>query len=1231
MERSFLQRLLQPLAEIRSGEAGTALMMFAYSFLAMTSYNIIQPLTRSKLISSLGAVNIPYVIFGAGLFIGALMLAYTRFYSLLPRRWALPISQAAMAAVMLIFWTLFRTRPAWADWVSVGFFVWGNLLGVLVISQFWTLANGIYDPRQAKRLFGFIGGGVMLGGMTGSGLTSFIVETVGANTLLLWSALTLIACVVLVSAILGREKGAVQIPAGAANEKDTGVTLKRAVQLLRQSRQVQIIALVIGFGSLGAAIIDQQLNMAAEGMGGEDSIGKFLAQVRFYVSAAALVIQVWLTPRIHRYLGIGFALLMLPTTLAVTATAILLTGMPWTAAIARISDQSLRYSVDKTTREVLFLPLPSELRQEVKPLVDVTVDRVSRGLGAILLLILIQPWGLHLGWQQLSFVALGLAVMWYFNAFRAKREYLKAFRLSLERRDVRPEGLRLGGADLSTVEALMEELAHPDEHRVLYAIEILDSLEKRNLITPLLLFHESRAVRARVLQALGTLKPDVAERWLPSIQRMIGDESPEVRAAAISALVNVRNERVTDIVRPYLDDADPRIATTAAAVMARSGSENDVATSVGVLTRLASDTREAAAEARKDVAVAIRQIPAPRFRQLLIPLLYDSHPEVATEAMRSVRALGASDPLFVPTLVSLLRHRSLKSSARDALVGYGEGVLDTLSYLLRDTGDDIWVRRHLPATIARIPTQKSVDILIEALKDADSFLRYKAVTGLEKLHREHPELTIDRQPIEALAAKEALAYCNHLTLHDNLFNREKLSADGLLAAALQEKMARAVDRVYRLLGLIYPWRDIGAARYAIEHGDARLRAGALEYLDNLLPPPLRKRLMLLVDDVPIDEKVRRANVVIKTRPRDAEETLLQLINDGDQIVAAAAIDLVEERKLWSLANDIEFVLAHRDAKDWYVFEAASWALAAYRLPENRRRGLWIEPLPAVQLAARLRRMTVFASVSVAELFRIAGSGRQIRYESGRILYQEGAVPEQLQFVLDGTVTAKADGEDARHVVPPAALGFEQILQGRPMPETIRTAEPTVCLALSHDELRTLISTNTDLVEGLFRMIAGGPQASGRFAIKSLAANAAPLPTHALTPIEKMLILETVPVFAEIGPNEMGHLVSIAHEMRLDEDSTLFTASDTPAVWAVLAGRISLESAAGEPPVIVEAGDVVGVYETLAGAGIGRHAVVVGAGRALRIEREELFELLGQRPELLQRLFGALFRSATPLV
>ena len=48
------------------------------------------------------------------------------------------------------------------------------LLGVLLISQFWTLANLVYDPRQAKRLFGFIGGGAPLGGIAGSAILQVV-------------------------------------------------------------------------------------------------------------------------------------------------------------------------------------------------------------------------------------------------------------------------------------------------------------------------------------------------------------------------------------------------------------------------------------------------------------------------------------------------------------------------------------------------------------------------------------------------------------------------------------------------------------------------------------------------------------------------------------------------------------------------------------------------------------------------------------------------------------------------------------------------------------------------------------------------------------------------------------------------------------------------------------------------------------------------------------------------
>ena len=73
-----------PIVELRESETGTALLMFAYSFLAMTAYNIIQPITRSRFISSLGADNLPYVLLVSVFIVGAIMQGYSRLGGLLP-------------------------------------------------------------------------------------------------------------------------------------------------------------------------------------------------------------------------------------------------------------------------------------------------------------------------------------------------------------------------------------------------------------------------------------------------------------------------------------------------------------------------------------------------------------------------------------------------------------------------------------------------------------------------------------------------------------------------------------------------------------------------------------------------------------------------------------------------------------------------------------------------------------------------------------------------------------------------------------------------------------------------------------------------------------------------------------------------------------------------------------------------------------------------------------------
>ena len=590
----FIQRVLSPIAEVREREGVTALMMFAYSFLAMLAYNVIKPITRSKFIADLGADNIPYVLLAAGFIIGILMTGYTWLMGRLPRRWGLPITQVGITGLLVLFWFLFQTPQTW---VSVAFYVAALLLGVLLISQFWTLANIVYDPRQAKRLFGFIGGGAPLGGIAGSALAAY-APRIGSTNLLVPSAI----CMGDVRVARDRHHPPREREPGIDHpERVEGRKGRRHHRGVRPAPPIEASAdhraghqLRRGRRGHHRAAAEHGRRPLPKARALPIRLPRFSRRCSSGHRASASSSRCWLTSKIHRYLGIGFALMILPVSLGSTGVVMLLNAALWAPSLARVLDQSLRYTVDKTTREILFLPLPSDIKLKAKSFVDVTVDRGAKALGALLLLVLVKPWGLHLGWQQLSYASLIVTVAWIFMSLRARRGYLAAFRTSIERRDVEPAEVRLTGADLSTIEALVQELSHPDPDRVVYAIDVLESLDKRHLVTPLLLYHESPRVRVRALAALGQVRSDIARQWAPQIRRLLGDGDPTVRAAAVGALSAIHNEDAATIVRPLLDDPDPRIRVTAAVALAASGRPDDRARAGAVFSELTADTSDAA-------------------------------------------------------------------------------------------------------------------------------------------------------------------------------------------------------------------------------------------------------------------------------------------------------------------------------------------------------------------------------------------------------------------------------------------------------------------------------------------------------------------------------------------------------------------------------------------------------------------------------------------------------------
>jgi hypothetical protein len=298
---------------------------------------------------------------------------------------------------------------------------------------------------------------------------------------------------------------------------------------------------------------------------------------------------------------------------------------------------------------------------------------------------------------------------------------------------------------------------------------------------------------------------------------------------------------------------------------------------------------------------------------------------VARVAIRSAHMLAPADILLVPALIARLGHRVLKPVAREALSTYGDHGCEVLAQVLSDAKENRWIRRHVPGTLARIPRQRSLDILLGASADPDGFVRFKALAAVERLHRQHAHLLVTRETVERRLIEDVKKYHGVLTLRFNLGRHDQLSERSLLERAFDDKLRRIADRIFRLLALIQPWKEVEAARSALGHrkgpqgpldgitNDRRAAVAAVEYFDNTVSHSLRKWLMPILDDMPMAERARIANTLLRTRPRDLEDTVAQLVHDDDRVISAAAIQFVWKRRMSALVHDLEYVRdrAHR--------------------------------------------------------------------------------------------------------------------------------------------------------------------------------------------------------------------------------------------------------------------------------------------------------------------------------
>lgn len=389
----------------RPGELRALVLAGAFHFLVLASYYVLRPIRDE--IGAAGGLDSLSWLFTATL--AAMLLANVAFGAVatrLSRRRFIPLAYRFFIVTLLGFGLLLGTSP----WVDRAFYVWVSVFNLFVVSVFWAFMADLFAPEQGKRLFGFIAVGGTLGAIAGGAVTAGLVRQVGSATLLLISAVLLeVAAQCVRHFPAGSAVGGAQASAAKPEWPLGGTFWSGIAHVFRSPYLLGISAFMLLHSVTSTLVYFQQADVVGREFTSRVARTAFFAQLDIAVNVLTVLVQVFLTGRLLKWLGVGLTLALLPlVSLAGFAAMALAPSLALLAAF-QVARRAVNYAVSRPAREVLFTVLPREDKYKAKAFTDTFVYRAGDQVGA---------WSypalraLGLGLAGVSWVAVPLAAAW---------------------------------------------------------------------------------------------------------------------------------------------------------------------------------------------------------------------------------------------------------------------------------------------------------------------------------------------------------------------------------------------------------------------------------------------------------------------------------------------------------------------------------------------------------------------------------------------------------------------------------------------------------------------------------------------------------------------------------------------------------------------------------------------------------------------------------------------------
>jgi AAA family ATP:ADP antiporter len=794
------------------------------------------------------------------------------------------------------------------SWLPMAFYVWVNLYGLILVSQFWAFVSGISDPRTARTTYAVVGAGGILGGLGGGLLATWLANHASPSWITGVGAALLGLTTIGVAFAAGQ--GKMTVPAEEESEAP------EQPQPIRRVSYVRWLAIAALCSVLIAGLLDYQLKTVVQRLyPSTPALTRFFGHYFIAMNIAALLFQIIGTRRLLEKLGVGTTAVFLPAGITVGAIATLFAPTFALVLATRLWDNVLRFSLNKSTTEIFYFPLTPDLRRRAKAFIEAGIERFGDALAGVLILGL--GFVLRDDPARLAMLALAVAAVWLFALFRLQRSYVRQLGRHLRSLKLDPEQGAVSLRERSLLKEMVRTLDSGYEREVLQSIDLLESTAPRLLVPrlPKLLAHRSAPVRAR---AIAIANDNPTDETSEQAWALLKDPDPMVRLQAVRLRCSLRMGNVPPALDEFLDSPDPGLRGTALQCLVEYASEADLPRVRALIeVRLQPESPD-----RVITATALGARATGEFHDLFAPLLEDPDLEVRRAALTSVGR--AQVRAYLPALIEALGVRETEAAAREGLVAFGEGAVGTLGDWLADERVTVEIRRAIPRALRHIPTQDAVAALFRPAASRDVVLDYRILKAANQIRLANPALTFPTERVTTDlddTVREFLATEFHL-------EAQKGSADPagrFLLVVLDERRSQALNRIFRRLALLYPPRSVLAAYHGILSANPRVSGNAIEYIDNAVSEEHRALIKPLLPDADPDAGLELAKMRYGLGPMNTRASLAALLDGADLWVRTCALFVVGQRREQRMLGRVEDNL---DATDERVRETAVWAKQA---------------------------------------------------------------------------------------------------------------------------------------------------------------------------------------------------------------------------------------------------------------------------------------------------------------